>query len=112
MAGSSAGAADLRSLFEVIESDLRALSSEARRTDGNLATQITGWLQHTDYGQIKEVAERGALQLRAVAQDGGGLAAVRDAKVRWRHPQQLLLLHHACGCRWHRVCCMSMFCRE
>jgi hypothetical protein len=71
-----------RAMLEVLESDLRALSAEARRTDGNLATQITGWLQHTDYAQIKESAERAVLKLRAVAQDGGGLAAVREAKVR------------------------------
>jgi hypothetical protein len=64
-------------LFEVLEADLRALSAEARRTDGNFATQITGWLQHTDYGQIKDAAERGVLKLRAIGQDGGGVAAVR-----------------------------------
>jgi hypothetical protein len=75
-------AGDQRALFEVLEADLRALSAEARRTDGNLATQITGWLQHTDYSQIKESAERGVLALRAIAQDGGGLAAVRESKVR------------------------------
>jgi len=71
-----------QALFEVLEADLRALSAEARRTDGNFATQITGWLQHTDYAQIKESAERAALKLRAIAQDGGGLAAVREVKVR------------------------------
>jgi hypothetical protein len=70
-----------QALFEVLEADLRGLSAEARRTDGNLATQITGWLQHTDYGQIKESAERAALRLRAIAQDGGGLAALRETKV-------------------------------
>lgn len=71
-----------QAVFEVLEADLRAMSAEARRTDGNIATQITGWLQHTDYAQIKESSERAALKLRAIAQDGGGLAAVRDAKVR------------------------------
>jgi hypothetical protein len=70
-------------LLEVLEADLRMLSAEARRTDGNFATQITGWLQHTDYGQIKESAERAVLRLRAIGQDGGGVPAVRQAgKVR------------------------------
>lgn len=132
---SSAGAAASAAFFEVLEADLRALSAEARRTDGNLATQarmracygtpcrtvpcaprraaaghatrmhcmqqchaaheghaappralpfaqITGWLQHTDYASIRDAAERGALRLRAIAQDGGGVAAVRDTKAR------------------------------
>jgi hypothetical protein len=62
--------------YEVLENDLRALSSEARKTD-SLATQITGWLQHTDYPQIKESAERAVLKLRAVAHEGRGVEAVR-----------------------------------
>lgn len=66
--------------FEVLEADLRALCSEARRTD-SLATQITGWLQHTDFPQIKDCAERALLKLRSVAQERGGVEALR-AKVR------------------------------
>ena len=62
--------------FEVLEVDLRALSAEARKTD-SLATQITGWLQHTDFPQIKECAERAVLKLRAVAHEGRGVEAVR-----------------------------------
>lgn len=62
--------------FEVLEADLRALSSEARKTD-SLATQITGWLQHTDFPQIKDCAERALLRLRAIAQEGKGIEAVR-----------------------------------
>lgn len=62
--------------FEVLENDLRALSAEARKTD-SLATQITGWLQHTDFPQIKESAERAVLKLRAVAHEGRGVEAVR-----------------------------------
>ena len=83
----AAAAADA-ALFEAIEADLRGLSAEARRADGGgLATQITGWLQHTDYGQIKDSAERAALRLREIARGGGGgggaaggsLAALRGA---------------------------------
>jgi hypothetical protein len=62
--------------YEVLENDLRALSAEARKTD-SLATQITGWLQHTDFPQIKESAERAVLKLRAVAHEGRGVEAVR-----------------------------------
>lgn len=62
--------------YEVLEADLRALSSEARKTD-SIATQITGWLQHTDFPQIKECAERALLRLRAIAQEGRGVEAVR-----------------------------------
>lgn len=63
--------------YEVLEADLRALSSEARKSD-SLATQITGWLQHTDFPQIKECAERALLKLRAIAQEGKGIEAVRS----------------------------------
>jgi hypothetical protein len=69
--------------YEVLEADLRALSSETRKTD-SIATQITGWLQHTDYQQIKECAERALLRLRAIAQEGRGVEAVRT-KVAARH---------------------------
>lgn len=62
--------------FEVLEADLRSLSSEARKTD-SLATQITGWLQHTDFPLIKECAERALLRLRAISQEGKGIEAVR-----------------------------------
>lgn len=75
---------DSRAFFELLEADLRALSAEARKTD-SLATQITGWLQHTDFPQIKEGAERAVLVLRTIVQEGGGVAAVRNSKVRlWR----------------------------
>lgn len=72
----SAHMASNAAFFEVLEADLRALSAEARKTD-SLATQITGWLQHTDFPQIKESAERAVLKLRAVAHEGRGLEAVR-----------------------------------
>jgi hypothetical protein len=72
----------LATFFEVLDADLRLLASEAKKTD-SLATQITGWLSHTDFAAIKEAVERSSLALRAIAQDGGGVAAVRAAnKVR------------------------------
>lgn len=63
-----------------LENDLRALSSEARRSD-SLATQISGWLSHTDFAQIKDAAERGALKLRSLASERRGLEGVRASKV-------------------------------
>ena len=66
--------------FEVLDADLRLLASEAKKTD-SLATQITGWLSHTDFAAIKEAVDRSSLALRAIAQDGGGVAAVRANKV-------------------------------
>lgn len=75
MLGHSSMASDA-AFFEVLEVDLRALSAEARKTD-SLATQITGWLQHTDFPQIKESAERAVLKLRAISHEGRGVEAVR-----------------------------------
>ena len=66
--------------FEVLEADLRALSAEASKTD-SLATQISGWLSHTDYPQLKEASERAAMKLRTITPDKSGIAAVRNSKV-------------------------------
>eukprot|EP00879_Flechtneria_rotunda_P006735 GHRR01007076.1.p1 GENE.GHRR01007076.1~~GHRR01007076.1.p1 ORF type:complete len:1255 (+),score=514.44 GHRR01007076.1:492-4256(+) len=66
--------------YDALESDLRALSSEARKTD-SLATQITGWLQHTDFPQIKECAERALLNVRAAAQQQRGIEAIRTKEI-------------------------------
>lgn len=81
--------------FEVLEADLRTLSAEARKTD-SLATQITGWLQHTDFPQIKESAERAVLKLRAVAHEGRGVEAVRTP-VRM-HAPPLCSSQQLCSC--------------
>lgn len=78
----AASMASDQTFFEVLENDLRALSAEARKTD-SLATQITGWLQHTDFPQIKESAERAVLKLRAVAHEGRGVEAVRTQVGKW-----------------------------
>ena len=49
-------------IASTLESDLRTLSSEARRADG-LASQLTGWLSGPEHPQIKEAAERAILSL-------------------------------------------------
>jgi hypothetical protein len=70
--------------FDVLEADLRALCAESYRPD-NLATQITGWLSHTDYPQLKEASERAAMKLRTIPQDKSGVVTVRNSKVRLFH---------------------------
>lgn len=63
-----------------LESDLRLLSSEARRADG-LASQLTGWLSGPEHPQIKEAAERAILRLRSFGLRDDGLEHLRNSKV-------------------------------
>ena len=63
-----------------LESDLRLLSSEARRADG-LASQLTGWLSGPEHPQIKEAAERAILRLRSFSAREDGLEHLRNSKV-------------------------------
>jgi hypothetical protein len=63
-------------ILEVLEADLRSLCNEARKTD-SLATQITGWLQHTNSPQIKESAERALVIVRATVQEGHGIEGIK-----------------------------------
>ncbi|DBA68408.1 TPA: hypothetical protein ACH3X2_013711 [Trebouxia sp. C0005] len=62
-----------------LESDLRLLSSEARRADG-LASQLTGWLSGPEHPQIKEAAERAILRLRSFGARDDGLEHLRNSK--------------------------------
>lgn len=65
-------------VFAVLESDLRQLSSDARRSEG-----FVGWLSGPEHPQIKEAAERALLKLR---QCEGKPELVRENKVgdgRW-----------------------------
>lgn len=50
------------SLSTGLETDLRLLSAETRRSEG-----FTSWLTGPDFPQIKEAAERGVLKLRSVS---------------------------------------------
>ena len=63
-----------------LESDLRILSSEARRADG-LASQLTGWLSGPEHPQIKEAAERAILRLRSFGAKEDGLEHLKTSKV-------------------------------
>eukprot|EP00775_Hariotina_reticulata_P011566 gene11566-11710_t len=67
-------------ILEVLEADLRSLCNEARKTD-SLATQITGWLQHTNSPQIKDCAERALVIVRATAQEGRGIEGIKTKEI-------------------------------
>ena len=67
-------------IASTLESDLRTLSSEARRADG-LASQLTGWLSGPEHPQIKEAAERAILRLRSFGAREDGLEHLRNSKV-------------------------------
>ena len=82
-----------------LESDLRLLSSEARRADG-LASQLTGWLSGPEHPQIKEAAERAILRLRSFGSRDDGLEHLRNSKV--RQPFSRIVVHVACSCP---ACC-------
>lgn len=60
-----------------LESDLRLLSAETRRSEG-----FTSWLTGPDFPQIKEAAERGVLKLRSVTgMSDDSAEAVQKSKV-------------------------------
>ena len=87
-----------------LESDLRLLSSEARRADG-LASQLTGWLSGPEHPQIKEAAERAILRLRSFGSREDGLEHLRNSKV--KQPLSSTVIDFACSCS---ACC-TLACR-
>lgn len=76
------------SLSAVLETDLRLLSAETRRSEG-----FTSWLTGPDFPQIKEAAERGVLKLRSVTGKSADSAeTVQKSKVPWRQCYLMPLL--------------------
>lgn len=75
-----------------LETDLRTLSTEARRADG-LASQLTGWLSGPEHPQIKEAAERAILRLRSFGAREDGLEHLKNSRVGL---QQSLASQNAC----------------
>lgn len=67
-------------ILEALEVDLRALSAEARRSDG-VAGHISGWFSGPEHPQIKEAAERTMLRLRSLSGQEDELDAARTSKV-------------------------------
>ncbi len=64
-------------LSAALETDLRMLSAETRRSEG-----FTSWLTGPDFPKIKEAAERGVLKLRSTTGRSESAETVQKAKVR------------------------------
>lgn len=63
-------------LLAILESDLRSLSAETRRTEG-----FTGWLTGPEHSAVKEAAERAVLKLRSFAGQPDSAASIAASKV-------------------------------
>lgn len=63
-------------LSAALETDLRLLSAETRRSEG-----FTSWLTGPDFPQIKEAAERGVLKLRSTTGRSSSAETVQKSKV-------------------------------
>ena len=68
------------SLSAALETDLRLLSAETRRSEG-----FTSWLTGPDFPRIKEAAERGVLKLRSTSGRQESAESVQKSKVRAAH---------------------------
>ena len=51
-------------LLEALEGDLRALSAEAKRSEG-VTGHLTGWFSGPEHPHVKDAAERTMLKLRS-----------------------------------------------
>ena len=51
-------------LLENVEADLRALSAEAKRSEG-VTGHLTGWFSGPEHPHVKDAAERTMLKLRS-----------------------------------------------
>ena len=69
--------------FELLDSDLRLLSAEARKLE-SFAHQITGLFTHSDTPNIKESCERALQKLRQLSAPGSRktMDAIRQSPVR------------------------------
>lgn len=67
--------------INVLEQDLRLLSSEARKSDG-FTSQITGLFHHSDAPNIKDLVEKTLQRLRQHQRDRTPLQVVKYDKVR------------------------------
>ena len=63
-----------------VESDLRLLANEARRSE-SLAGQLTGWLSGPEHPIIKELAERAVLKLQSLAGAEDTVQQLQHSKV-------------------------------
>ncbi len=94
MAAAAAAPADppRNGLSTALESDLRMLSTETRRSES-----FTSWLTGPDYPQLKEAAERGVLKLRSTTGRPALAATTHSSKVGAAWPQHTPKLPLAAG---------------
>ena len=71
----------IETVINVVETDLRLLTAEAKKADGPMQSVI-GFLHHSEVPQIKDGAEKALLKLKLISQTHGGLVAVQDSLVR------------------------------
>lgn len=67
-------------VYSIIETDLKLLTSEARKSDG-FAQQITAFISHSEVPQIKEGCERASVKLRNLARENRGITGIRESLV-------------------------------
>lgn len=67
--------------ISILETDLRLLSSESRKSD-SLAGQLAGWLSNSEHPEVKEAAERAVLKLRAFSRQPDCIEAIQNSTVR------------------------------
>ncbi len=94
--------ATAETFFELLDSDLRLLSSEARKLDG-FAQQISGLFAAGDaVGPIKDSCERALTRLRGLASGGKSMEGIRQTPVRQiqkcMHRERLTMLACNRGC--------------
>lgn len=67
-------------LYSIIETDLKLLTTEARKSDG-FAQQITAFIHHSEVPQIKDGCEKASMKLRNLARESRGIAGIRESLV-------------------------------
>lgn len=67
-------------LYQLIETDLKLLTTEARKSDG-FAQQITAFIHHSEVPQIKDGCEKASMKLRNLARENRGIAGIRESLV-------------------------------
>jgi hypothetical protein len=68
--------------FNVLETDLRLLATEAKKSDTIAQLVTAGWLGTSDVPKIKDCTERAVLRLRLLSKEGKDVGSIREATVR------------------------------
>lgn len=70
----------MEALLQSVETDLRTLSSESRKSD-TIAGQLAGWLANSEHPEVKVAAERAILKLRALSRQPITREVLKSSKV-------------------------------